>query len=125
MSENTVSHLKIGIMKNPFGDKRTYHTNKRLTRMNMRFIFPLQFPIIGFDDLGTIGKDILNRISEIDGIVEATINLYEIKIEKGKMFDWDKMDEEIVLMLAKVFSDPDPEVSYDLAYRDEDETKTE
>jgi len=94
------------------GNERTYHLNVVVSESKVQdFWRPLD---AGSEDylkkVGDLGSVIVKSLMQIDGVAQACLRPYEVKIRKGEAFEWESIDLRVIEILRKIFSERGDEV---------------
>lgn len=112
MSDSKQSHLRIGIEKPTNSEVHVFYTNRKMSDSSIeRFHFPIGREYSNdLKEIGEVGRTIVETLDIIGGITTVIIQPYELTIEKGRMFDWEELIPQIVVVLKDVLQDPEAEV---------------
>ena len=80
-----------------------FHVKARLSNTHIdRFDFPLaDYAMKDIDDLGEVGRCIIEELNEVDGIDCVFIKTYSLSVSKSVVFSWEEILPDIYRILQK------------------------
>ncbi len=95
----------IETVKNP--NCHIFHTPFEISDSSINSFYR---PLTGDDnerlnELGETGKELIERVFDINGITEALITPYRLSIIRATCFDWESLDPQIVGILKEILKE--------------------
>ena len=91
---------------------KVYHVSVEISQTPIEtFLRPLRESSNEYlDKVGEVGTQIVKEILAILGVIEVSIEPYQIQVEKGKAFGWEDIEPGIIGALKKAFGEQSSEV---------------
>lgn len=95
---------KIVMMEVPVKDRRIYYIRAKLVDNLVMDISSMNDPIMKIEKISDEKTlFLISTLLNVCGVKEITLDKYEVGIEKGRVFDWEKdgIHNEIIAILEK------------------------
>lgn len=103
-------NLEMELTENPLEDKvRKIHTIMEISETRRKtFHRPLEESkrdSLALTEVGDLGRAILTRLFQIDGIIKVTIEPYKLAIAIAEMFFWPNMEAKVKSTILNVITE--------------------
>lgn len=92
---NITKDIKIIIEKVPNEQIKVFNVNKRISDKSITLFDGINTIETEGSKIGELGKKIISRLFEIEGVEHVFLHLYSLTITKAKAFTWDELESDI------------------------------